>query len=192
MRYTHRSWPQPQQALRHASLEQHCWGNIPDELPGLHNMTLEPSQTVIFSYRLLCDFIVRGESICFCTLCQYKKIMEVLIIKLLHVCNWVQTVTVDTYTAGPKEVPTVFQHGIHIDRLALVDVNEATVLWVIILQSSSDENGICEYTTTRFRWVLQQFNHHYLKFFFCCIISYRKKKKSYPCCLATNKASIYF
>jgi len=47
-----------------------------------------------------------------------------------------------TYTASPEEVPTVFQHGIHIYRLALLDGNEATVLRVIILQSSSDENGI--------------------------------------------------
>lgn len=64
-----------------------------------------------------------------------------------------------TYTTSPEEVPTVFQHGIHIDRLALLDVNEATVLRVIILQSSSDENGICEYTTTPFRCVVDSTYH---------------------------------
>ncbi len=79
--------------------------------------------------------------------------MEVLIIQILQLSS--DSNAVDTYAASPKEVPTVFQHGVHIDRLALVDVNEATVLWVIILQSSSDENGICG-----FRWVLKLLYHH--------------------------------
>jgi len=54
--YTHQSWPRPQQALKRASLQQHCWGRIPDEPPALHNTTLGPSQTVIFCYTLCLHF----------------------------------------------------------------------------------------------------------------------------------------
>lgn len=55
-RYAHQSWPQSQQALKHASLQQHCWGRIPDEPPALHNTTIGPSQTVIFCYTLCLHF----------------------------------------------------------------------------------------------------------------------------------------
>lgn len=47
------------------------------------------------------------------------------------------------YAAGPEEVPSVLQHGVNIDELSLPDGDEPTVGRVVILQSSSYQDGVC-------------------------------------------------
>lgn len=79
-RYTRQSWPQPQQALAHVFLQQHCSGNIPDEPPGLHNTTLEPLEIVIFLQLQFC----RGNVVFACFVKTRKHGLDHRIIYYLH------------------------------------------------------------------------------------------------------------
>lgn len=56
--------------------------------------------------------------------------------------------SVITYTAGPEEVPSVLQHSINVDELALSDGDEPAVSRVIILQGTSDQDGVCRFKKT--------------------------------------------
>lgn len=57
--------------------------------------------------------------------------------------------SVITYTAGPEEVPSVLQHSINVDELALSDGDEPAVSRVIILQGTSDQDGVCRFKKTK-------------------------------------------
>lgn len=54
-----------------------------------------------------------------------------------------------TYTAGPEEVPSVLQHSINVDELALSDGDEPAVSRVIILQRTSYQDGVCRFMKTK-------------------------------------------
>lgn len=53
-----------------------------------------------------------------------------------------------TYTAGPEEVPSVLQHSINVDELALSYGDESAVSRVIILQGTSYQDGVCRFKKT--------------------------------------------
>lgn len=57
--------------------------------------------------------------------------------------------SVITYTAGPEEVPSVLQHSINVDELALSDGDEPAVSRVIILQGTSYQDGVCRVKQTK-------------------------------------------
>lgn len=59
-----------------------------------------------------------------------------------------------TYTASPEEVPSVFQHGIDIDKLSLSDGDESAVSRIVVLQRSSYQDRVCAGAEVMVRFTL--------------------------------------
>lgn len=62
---------------------------------------------------------------------------------LFHVLS-----VVITYTASPELAASALQHGIHVDELPLSDGDEPAVSRVVILQRTSDHDGVCRLKNT--------------------------------------------